>query len=290
MIKMATSSPRRFMSARRIPFIKHLVVFFLPAIDGIANESDYESLCAALRYGDVTGKQTAAGRFSDLDPSTLDILADGYSLHDVGISSGITSLELQEQIARRGIQGKFTISDKFVEMYVSDGLVSRVYDAEQQLRNIYIGPFLFDPRLSVYFALSKYLFHLFKLVPSSHSQRPFLLLAPSVLRAVQSNTLNFQSYDVMQPSVHKAYSFVRCMNLLNLSYFSSSEIIRAIGHLRDSLVEGGILLFGRTRMPGVNDATFYQKIDGQLCPIKTVEMGTEIHALVEMGNSSGTTV
>src|SRR5262249_20952397 len=81
-------------------------------------------------------KETAVGRFQDLDEVLIGCLGDvpAAVIHDVAVSSGITSLELLHRLRAGGCSPKIFISDKFSRcIYVQRGFIAGLYDTEGTL-------------------------------------------------------------------------------------------------------------------------------------------------------------
>lgn len=287
MIKLAISNPDLFATLQKIPVFRHFFVFFLPSLNEIREENNRDQIFSALRYGDVTGKFTAANRFFDIDTETVNCLGPSFKFHDVGVSSGITSLDLLSCIGLSGKQGVMSISDKYSEVYAQGKYFVRVLDVEHNVRSIYLFRILCDPGLSRIFFLSRWLFNFLSMIPVSGPLRHIYLFSNAVLRAINDGKLQYLRYDVFDScKLKNNFTFVRCMNLLNRCYFSDAQISLAIEHLRDSLTEEGILLLGRTDDSGCNRASFYQRLGDQLLVIKKFNGGAEIDCLVDYTNLS----
>ena len=124
--------------------------FFVPSFWKLENITDEDVLSMAYRLiyvTDGTSKQTASGRFTSLDIKTKDYLnkTEVNKIHDVGVSSGITSMELLNFLNDNHLTLNFYISDKYSTVYGYKscyGLISRFYDADGKLMISYLGPFV----------------------------------------------------------------------------------------------------------------------------------------------------
>ena len=285
MIKVAISKVDRFLRLQSIPALGHLFVFYLPAIVEVEDEAVQETLFRALRYGDSTGKATEAGRFRDLDQDTVDLMVEPFSLHDVGVSSGVTSLDLLKRLKGAEKEGVLTISDKFAEMAVSRGrVITRVYDGWSKLRCLYIFGIQCDPGLSWWFPISKLVFYPFAVLQDSAPKTRLLLLAGAVLKALHGHDVEYVRYDVFETRLDEKFTFVRCMNLLNLSYFSEDRILMGLRNMRNSLRQGGVLLVGRTIGEAKNAASFFRRQGELLISIRESHGGFEARHVVERLN------
>ena len=67
-----------------------------------------------------------------------------------------------------------------------------------------------------------------------------------LLELIRKGHVEELSYDIFSTSLPDRFTFFRCMNVLNLGYFKSDAIRRALTLLENSLKDQGILLLGRT--------------------------------------------
>ena len=284
MLKFSVSNVKLFLFLQSIPIFHHFFVFYLPALDHIKDDIIRGRIFSALRYGDVTGKFTVENRFSDIDEKTVHLLSSPFEMHDVAVSSGVTSLNLLDEITKSGKRGCLTISDKFSEMYVQGNILTRVYDADKKLRTIYFFGILFDQNLSKIFFLSKNLFKPLSFLKIGGDLKHLFILSYSVINAIKEKRIHYTRFDVFSGPTEKKYTFIRCMNLLNSCYFNNEQIAAAVANLRDSLIEGGILLLGRTIDTDKNRASFYRKEGKKLYLMSEKNGGAEIHSIVESLN------
>jgi len=93
---------------------------------------------------------------------------------------------------------------------------------------------------------------------------------------LKASELNYVEYDLFGQNFLKNISFVRCMNVLNAnSWFSDQQIIIGVSNLKSSLIEGGILLIGRTDdVSSQNNASFFKKINGKLIHLEDFNLGS----------------
>jgi hypothetical protein len=284
MLKLCVAHAGLFLRLRTIPLIRYFFAFKLPAVVNIKDNYLNAELYSCLRYGDVTGKRTYKGRFCDIDDPTVELLSEPFVLHDVAVSTGVTSCELFEKICSSGKAGKFFVSDKFSEIEVSTGFITRVYDKRGKLLNIYVLGMLFDPKLSWFFFLSKVLYFLISLIGDSGSKHKVSLFVPGLLDYIDSGKIKYMYYDVFKTQVKEEFTFVRCMNILLLSYFSEAQIIQGVVNVRNSLKEGGVLLIGRTTVDNAHLASFFRKEGGLLVSLLELNGGAEIRHIIDRIN------
>lgn len=285
MLKFCVADPRLFLRLRTIPLFRYFLAFKLPAFVNAKNDDLSAELYSCLRYGDVTGKRTYRGRFSDIDGATVNFLSEPFVFHDVAVSSGVTSCELFEKIRSSGKAGSFVVSDKFSEIEVSDGVITRVYDNGGKLLNTYAFGMLFDPKLSWFFLFSKILYFPISMIRDSGRKHRVSLFVPGLIEYIDSGKIRYLYYDVFKTQVKEEFTFVRCMNILIQRYFSEARIMEGITNIRNSLKEGGVLLVGRTTPQGVHLASFFRKEAGALVPLLELSGGSEIGHIINKMNT-----
>ena len=91
-------------------------------------------------------------------------------------------------------------------------------------------------------------------------------------------------YQVFSDTIQK-FDFVRCMNVLNRSYFSDDVLIVGLRNLFHSLHPDGFLLIGRTDAHHVNRASLLKKVDDCLVVLNHFTGGTEIFDLIQKGGN-----
>jgi len=231
-------------------------------------------------------KETAGGRFRDLDDILIDLTQQGSNpvIHDVGVSNGITSLDLLDRFHTRELCPVFYISDKFARcLHVQRGLVTRVYDSYGTLIQGRVGILLADPQASWRFAVSRLLFLLLartkpRLNDSNVIEIP--LYSRSVRDALEAGAMTHLDYDVFSTYVDIKFDVVRCMNTITRKYFARDRIAAALSNLGRSLKPSGLLLVGRTLPNGRNDATFFRLVADRFVPVRVVNQGADIHDIV----------
>jgi len=281
MIKFYINSYNAYLKIKDIPILGRFFVFNLSFFSDMPEEKQ-NVVSKSLRYGDATAKETLAGRFDGLDDVLIQKIGDAYELHDVGVSNGTTSLELLENLKMSGKNGELYISDKFAKLSVQRGFCQKVFALDGCLLSVYCAGVYLDRRLNWVFPVSRYLFYLFAMLPDNSSQKKIVwTLSPSVLSCVKAKKLKFIDYDVFNTRIKRKFTVVRCMNLLNLTYFKESDITMAIRNIVYSLEDGGLFLVGRTKSGGMNCASFYKKRDGRLYLEEKYNGGSEVDVLIE---------
>jgi hypothetical protein len=258
----------------------------IPSLLRITSDSDMAARIVSSFFvaGRRISKETAAGRFRELDGILADRLR-GVSnpvIHDVAVSTGITSLDLLDRLHGEGILPRFYISDKFVRcLYVRCGPVTRLYDTYGGLLYAHVGLVVADPLASWFFPVSRLLFRLLAAkTPCTTGATEILLYDRSVQDNLESGSLTHLDYDIFLSHTDIQFDVIRCMNTVTRRYFTPERITQALLNLRRSLKPGGLFLVGRTLPSGRNDATFFRLTDGCFVPERVVNDGSDIHEIV----------
>ena len=86
----------------------------------------------------------------------------------------------------------------------------------------------------------------------------------------------------------RKFDYIRCMNLLNQSYFSDDDIRRGIATLHAAITPGGILQLGRTSLDFNNCVGFYRRNERDFELIDIFGDGSEIDYLIRPNQSDTT--
>lgn len=238
-------------------------------------------------HGGIT-KQTAQNRFSTLDTRSAELIAaqDLPRVHDIGVSSGITSVELFERLQAVGANAaKVTVSDRYARFYAQEnGLQTDLFDADQRLQCSYLGPLYGDRHTSSKYPLSQWLYRRAAAFDGDQA-KPFYLFHPKLLRLIDTGAISVLEYDVLNTKITEPFTYVRCMNLLNLSYFEESALLQGIGNVKSSIADGGVLQIGRTEQSGENHVGFYHKTRAGLERFEQIGDGSEVHDLIIASNA-----
>ena len=252
-------------------------------LDSVRDEDTVDHLYKSFYVHNGTSKETRQGRFAGVDEKTLSFLKrDSMNLiHDVGVSSGITSLDLYDRLTAAGYPFALFVSDQFARFYWTGKTIRRIYDQNRVLARAYILSLVVDGKLHWKHFISRYSYQLVKMLPNHNQAVGEVILYDRRLRTlIEEGLVSEIEYDIFSGSGATQFDLVRCMNVLNRCYFSASQISRACDNLKKSLREGGILQVGRTNPEGVNNVSFFRKDKDRLCWIEDVNQGSEIKELV----------
>ena len=283
MFKLALENEDLFNRLSKHPILGRFVVFRIDCLPTLRDQKLASRVYKGILTSDGTSKHTAPGRFRDLDSLVVDYLSHESNLiHDVAVSSGITSVELYSVLRDRGVPFKLMVSDKFSHYLYRGTIVRRIYAVNKTLLFAYVGWILADRKCSWKFPISKFLFPLVRAFDKpSPPFREIPLYDFRLLELIRQGHVEELSYDIFSTSLPDRFTFVRCMNVLNLDYFKPDAIHRALSLLKNSLKDQGILLLGRTLPGGTNAVSFYKKVSDHFELIGDLNGGSEIRHLVE---------
>ena len=277
MLKFVTAHKRLFLFFSKIRGFKKCLVYDFSALNSIQNDDFYNLVFSHIIVSNGLTKTTRSNRFTDLDETTVELLKKNgtANLHDIGVSNGITSLELYDKIDVSNIPVRFCLSDKFAKIYYRGNSIKKFYDAEGNLISVNFFFLHFSPRIGKAFFLSRWLFNLYakKIDLAAEKYQEIVLLAPAVYKKIAEGKIELLDFDVFETKTSQPFTFLRCLNVLMPAYFSTDRIREGVENLRNNLGEEGYLLLGRTDAAGINHATFYTKKGDQLQPIQTVNNG-----------------
>jgi len=284
MVKFALKNIKFLEKVSKIPILKHFFILKISKnFSKIKSDLVLQKFYKDIYVSNQTSKKTHKKRFTDLDKISLKYLkqTENIIIHDIAVSNGISSVELNNLLNKNNIKHSFTISDKFAEVFIKIGFITKVFSTENNLLFAYFG-FLFAVDKNIFFPLTVLLFNIIKKQKLiDDADYSLLLLHPETLSKIDKNEISFINYDIFQTKIYEQYNFIRIMNILNLSYFNEEMIIKGIENIILSLKEGGILLIGRTNSQNINNASFFKKENGKLINLEDINKGSEIKYLIE---------
>ncbi len=284
MIKIASKNINFLEKVSKIPVLKHFFILKISEnFNDIKSELVLNKFYRDIWVNDKTSKKTEKKRFSDLDIPSFELMKENkdYIIHDIAVSNGICSNDFYELLAEKKKKFEFYISDKFAEIKVKKGFITKAYDNENHLIFAYAGCFYAADK-NTFFPLTVLLF---KLLQKNKTPEKFdyslLLLHPEVSEKVKKKKFKFISYDIFNTEIHEKFTFVRAMNILNLGYFNEDKIRTAVINIKKSMKENAVLLVGRTNAKKINNASFFRKQNNKLAHLKDINEGSEIKKIIE---------
>lgn len=238
---------------------------------------------AKLRLPNGTWKTTYPDRLDDLNRQLLDHLPRDRELElmDVGVSSGISTIEWSDQLRADGVTHRMLAGDLYPDgrLLGIGGMLDVLFDGSGR------EPLLLEVgSLSLPLRSDRRLVKLLRplLAPLLRSiagrARPVPLVSPRLLRRPE---IELVADDVTVPGRFPGrFDAVRVANLLQPSYFDEPTIGRIAANLRDRLREDGLLVVCRTDENGVNRATIFRRCAAGFTPEASLNGGAEVEDLV----------
>jgi hypothetical protein len=265
-----------------------------------------ERMLRRFRLQNGVLKCTQARRFDDFDQLSLPVITAAFSteqpirVHDIGASDGRASCGLFDHLNHLyGERLNFSASDYAPYLYVLRRMQSArriVIDDQHQVLQIIMPPFVFIVfrAKSIKFAP---LYDLVRIIVSSLYARPLvedyraghpavertrLELVCRECRAYISerNNFHFDRYDVLSGPT-ECFDVIRAMNVLNFTYFSKTQLRRALQNIVESLSEGGLLITGSNTERGtIVDGGIYKKMKNHMEMVEISGSGSKVDALI----------
>jgi hypothetical protein len=238
---------------------------------------------AKLRLPNGTWKTTYPNRLDDLNRRLSEYLPRDRELKlmDVGVSSGISTLEWSEQLSADGVAHQMIAGDLYPDgrLLSIGGTLDVLFDGSGR-----------EPLLMEVGSLS---------LPLRSERRPVKLLRPLLTPLLRLFARRARPVRLVSPRLQRRpeielvvddvtvpgrfvgrFDAVRVANLLQPSYFDGLTIKRIIANLRDRLHEDGLLVVCRTDADGVNRATIFRRRAGGFTPEASLNGGAEVEDLV----------
>ncbi|MGH6679260.1 MAG: hypothetical protein ACREDL_10105 [Bradyrhizobium sp.] len=231
---------------------------------------------ASIRLRNGTFKTTDHHRLDDLNVLVIGewqkLDHKPRQIMDVGVSSGITSLEWAEALTRAGINADILATDLSMRgslvrllpgyevLLDRDGKVLQHILGNRPVRWSLDGPRdFFRSTGFVVPALNALASALLLLTNGRHRGKDMLLVNP---RARNDARLRFAEDDILAANPEHLlgrFDAIRVANLLNHGYFDAAQLRRAVNNLRDRLVgAGSFLIVNRTHADGANHGTIFR--------------------------------
>ncbi len=247
------------------------------APDAAVTSRQEAAFFSGLRLRNGTFKTTAERRLDDLNQLVIEqwkaLGAAPRRLLDVGVSSGVSSVEWLQSLAAAGFDVDLVATDVSLKAQLVP--ICRQYDvlvdrSGHILQHIVFGVAIRPWRRKLDFVtghalLSGVLNAVARRVlrrrrsPAARAGEDIMLVSP---RARGEARIAFAEDDVFAAnpqSFVRRFDAIRAANLLNCGYFSTAQIRTAIFNLKDRLVGPNcFLIVNRTRKDGTNHGTLFQ--------------------------------
>jgi hypothetical protein len=248
-----------------------------------------------------TVKTTNANRLDDLNSTVFPYLASlaesPLQIMDVGISSGVSTLEWYESLANQGIECHVTATD--LTVYAS--LVSLtsgfgvLVDRDRNILHLDVFGRGAPPRAKgLQGVLASFIRAVFRTAMMLNGNLPplngqtrlsatgwLLKCEPITLltkKLVQHRGLRVIEDDLLAanpPEFKGVFHVLRAANILNRAYFSDEVLTQTVKKLKERLKKNGLLIVCRTTDEGFNNATLFR-----------LTANSEFHAVLRLGKGS----
>ncbi|MCB1019696.1 MAG: hypothetical protein KDC27_07190 [Acidobacteria bacterium] len=232
-------------------------------------------------------KTTFPGRFHDLDAHVCALLEGRGSVRalDIGVSSGVTTLEWIDALEARGLSCQMTAADLVVHGRLTQTplLGDVLTDGRGRFLQLAgpLGVRMRPYRQGVFAAATAALDLLARQASAGGERgREVQLVTPRLTERANCEIVEHDALNE-RPEWRGRFDVARAANLLNRVYFSDDQIRQAIGLLRGYLAPGGLLVLCRTDIETrVNHASILRlEPTGKLSVAERLGEGSEIEAL-----------
>jgi hypothetical protein len=265
---------------------------FLNAGPGGIGAHEEARFFASIRLANGVFKTTDTQRMTALDRLIAGrAAADGFAepeVLDVGVSSGVTTLELRDALKAAALRPRIVALDAAVEARLLDVAPGRRVlqdssgrDLQYEILGVAIRPWRRKlDYMTGYWLLANAARAL--CVPGkTAAKRRLRLISPGVQAAPE---IDIMEDDLSRPidALARRFDIVRAANLLNLDYFSPAELTRMIMIVRGYMKNAGsFLIVNRTHHDGTNHGTIFKvQPPAGLTVIERVGNGSEVEGLV----------
>ena len=133
--------------------------------------------------------------------------------------------------------------------------------------------------------MSRLLFKVVSHVPDSKKDEILLHYDPKLVKLIEEKRVEDIDFDILAPGILERFTYMRCMNILNFTYFSKTQLLGALDVAFKSLRDNGIFQVGKTdKRDGKNEVSFYRKTGGNFVLLTEINHGTEIKEVIDEYN------
>ncbi|PDT52901.1 MULTISPECIES: ATP-binding protein [Sinorhizobium] len=252
---------------------------------------------AKLKMRNGTFKLTQPSRFQELEvafrPHAQERAGSLREVLDVGVSTGLTTVELARFLSDCGSAASITATDLFIEAHIVELFPwFRVFcdpggwPLQYDLRGIAIRPWI---RRLDYVTLAFIPLMLSRSILQSRLRSRISAGVSTPVRMVTrslppNGAIVFVENDIMRQSERfiRRFDMIRAANILNTGYFSADQLHVAIENIQAYLHgPGALLMIARTNRAGENAATLFElDEEGSFTALERVGGGSEIERLV----------
>ena len=250
-----------------------------------------------LKMRNGTFKLTRASRFAEIEEAFGRIFTEKagkiHSVLDVGVSTGITTLEFADFLQSRGSLARITATDLYIQAHIVQPFRELRVLADPKgwplqydicgkgirpwIRRLDYVTLAFVPRILARAVLQNRV----KALIQKGESKPVQLISK---RLSGRSDISFIENDILtrSPELSHRFDLVRAANILNRNYFSDQDILRAVENIRSYLHDSaGLFLVTRTNAAQINAGTLFE-LDSRKSfkVLARVGTGSEIERLV----------
>ena len=210
----------------------------------------------------TTWKTTSANRHRLADQVILEACRDCRpSILDIGVSDGITSLELIERLG--GNFERYFVADRQIDLlYRVKGNSAYFYDRNGLCILIATRRWVVYPQAGGWFPFGGIARALSWRAPACDTGqvRVLSLLQPELLELTRRDSrIAVMTHDVLHPWPGPAVNLVKIANVLNPEYFPEALIRIALANIHGALEENGMLVVSDNRESGLECVSAFRK-------------------------------
>jgi hypothetical protein len=281
MFIIALTNANLYLKLKKVPLLGDFFTLKITSI-GQLGARELSDFISDIYLPNKTFLMTQEGRFEEIDDITVKYLEGNPEniIHDIAVSCGVTSLDLFNKMNGK-VNFNLFISEKNSELFLKGRHICRVYDGEDNLLWGYFFFLFASDQAAWKFPLTKILYKFIDHLPDAGRAKTVSIFDKRMEALLKKKRIKKIQYDIFNTVLAQKFSYIRCMNLLNLCYFSSDQLFSAVKRMISSLKEDGILQIGRTDVEtGKNRVSFLRKKNGKLVIMKEVNGGTEIMRII----------
>ena len=219
-------------------------------------------------------------RFADLDQYIIPYLPSQVRALDIGVSTGVTSVELYKTLKENGLNFQLHVCDPYSKVSTSGNLIKSVWNENDRVICHFVGPICFSKNFRFRWLISKLGgYFLDSICRSDKPKFQRWILNENLKDLLRENKITWQNLDIVSDVATAPFDFVRIMNVLNCDLFSLHIMRLALQNIVLSVNEGGIVLIGRTMPSGINNAGIYRKVGDTLVIQRNINDGCEFHGI-----------
>ena len=261
-----------------------------------------ERVINRLAMANGSFKRTHLNRFEAFDREMFHIIDEKFpqeyplAVHDIAVSDGRTTVPFFKKLKEMyGENLSFLASDYapyFQVIQKKDDPRRIIRDKEGNLIQFIVPPFVFNvtsPESRKFyplnFAIRKFLektfvpkmIHEFESHPENFNVQDMVLLCrPCKKLKEEEDQFSFEQYNLLSGPKGQ-FQVIRAMNILNPGYFAPDKMTQIIRHIKDSLVEGGVLITGSNTDSGTPvNGGIYQVSKGRFIPLSESGGGSPV--------------